>query len=727
MKEIKQTLQHLFEHHRVVFWYDSRKELRSRFDALDLPGIRKLELQNNQFGVKYRLLRREPDQKFLLYHEGPPPEPLEDWLLDVRLAHCQFRTDRRSLILSRLGLGPRYGDIVSRHGEFFRLPQRINLLKKRLVADDSLDSIRLKMLAVLAASENRLERILENLLQEAARENGDFFKGIRDCNLWDFLWQQVRDRLGYRTEHPGIEDFALQLFQSVYRRGMGLAARLNEDVLHFMTAWKDNRRHARSFETLSNRCQDALGIQKDLEERDYRNLTELDCFSLIDRKIVGGLANDIARRTISNNDALDLLRRRRNGHWYEKKFMNLYMAMEHAVRYYHLRDHMLPAMESRAEGFRRYAESWFRVDQHYRKYTVYMTRSGQPELLKALTQQMKDDYSAGFLQTLNDTWMRLPDPPEKVESEGVVPQERFYRHWVHPYPAKKKRVVVLFSDGLRFETADELMRYLLTGKKIKASLEAMLRQAPGHSLSGTVEPPANGTSTLQAEELLNMTKDQRKTRFMGHPVAFVHHKGFDWAAFGQKSDAQRFKAVEEYLAELRSIVKILMGIGPRNILVTAGHALPADKHHASGGSTLQDAVLPVLHVNRVDHKTVVQVDVEIFKGSSDIITTGQLGVTFYQCQPVEPNRPPRRLRAGLYADNEILISDRHLLDFDFTSAVKREREITRPFRLTREAENFNGRDVFLRLEERIDKTDTFRVYKTMRYRMRRSFTGDFDF
>ena len=35
-------------------------ELRADFEAMDLPGIEKVEIANNEFGLKYRLLRDEP-------------------------------------------------------------------------------------------------------------------------------------------------------------------------------------------------------------------------------------------------------------------------------------------------------------------------------------------------------------------------------------------------------------------------------------------------------------------------------------------------------------------------------------------------------------------------------------------------------------------------------------------------------------------------------------------
>ena|GEM_PF-3175469 len=52
-------------------------ELRNDYEKLELPRVEKIELKSNEFGVKYRILREAPEQKFLLYREGPPPTDLE--------------------------------------------------------------------------------------------------------------------------------------------------------------------------------------------------------------------------------------------------------------------------------------------------------------------------------------------------------------------------------------------------------------------------------------------------------------------------------------------------------------------------------------------------------------------------------------------------------------------------------------------------------------------------
>ena len=48
------------------------------------------------------------------------------------------------------------------------------------------------------------------------------------------------------------------------------------------------------------------------------------------------------------------------------------------------------------------------------------------------------------------------------------------------------------------------------------------------------------------------------------------------------------------------------------------------------------------------------------------------------------------------------------------------------FVLTHKADEANNQEVILKLEERHAKTSHFKEYKSLPYRMRRSFTSDFD-
>ena len=122
---IIQALTSLFDKQRIVFWYDTRREFRGAFETLTLPEVEKIELANNEFGVKYRVLREQAQQKFLLYREGPEPAHLHNWLLDVQLASGRiFQTDRVALWLAELGLGPNDYTLVETHQVFFESAKR---------------------------------------------------------------------------------------------------------------------------------------------------------------------------------------------------------------------------------------------------------------------------------------------------------------------------------------------------------------------------------------------------------------------------------------------------------------------------------------------------------------------------------------------------------------------------------------------------------------------------
>ncbi len=146
-----------------------------------------------------------------------------------------------------------------------------------------------------------------------------------------------------------------------------------------------------------------------------------------------------------------------------------------------------------------------------------------------------------------------------------------------------------------------------------------------------------------------------------------------------------------------------------------------------GGASLQEVVIPVLRVNKKRQSDVTAVEVDILRGASSVISSGQLAVILYQSSPVTDKIQPRVLRAGIYTEGGELISDSHVLTFDLTSANPRERELLVRFVLTRKADEANGREVILRLDERHAGTSHYKEYKALRYSMRRSFTSDFDF
>ena len=142
---------------------------------------------------------------------------------------------------------------------------------------------------------------------------------------------------------------------------------------------------------------------------------------------------------------------------------------------------------------------------------------------------------------------------------------------------------------------------------------------------------------------------------------------------------------------------------------------------------MQEVIIPVISINKKRQSDIAFVEVDILRGGTNVITSGQLSVTLYQTEPVTDKIRPRRLKAGIYTEDGTLISDKHDLILDLTSENPRERELKLRFVLTQEADAANNQEVLLKLEEPEDGSNQYRKYKELRYTVRRSFTSDFDF
>ncbi|MGP9669475.1 MULTISPECIES: hypothetical protein [unclassified Psychrobacter] len=146
-----------------------------------------------------------------------------------------------------------------------------------------------------------------------------------------------------------------------------------------------------------------------------------------------------------------------------------------------------------------------------------------------------------------------------------------------------------------------------------------------------------------------------------------------------------------------------------------------------GGAALQEIVIPLLKVNKKRQSDISAVEVEVLRGSNSIITSSELSIGLYQNTPVTDKVRPRILRLGLYADSGELISDTHELTFDYSSENARNREQQVTLLLTREADDYNNREVLLKLEEKLKDTSHYTEYKSLSYMVRRSFDSNFDF
>ena len=613
--KITQALSNLFDKQRIVFWYDTRLEFRADFETLELPDVEKVELANNEFGVKYRLLREQPEQKFLIYREGTEPSHLHNWLLDVQLAsgNC-FRTDQVALWLAELELGPDCYPLLEAHVAFFESAKRREALSKLLEPGDSQNLLQRKMLAVCAGNEPRLDVILESLLGDLAAGKDVRIKLIESSGLNTYLWEQVKRAYGYSSEQPGLHDFVIELFKACFMLGIDPAykARLSAEALVFLKRWKDSRSHEQSFETLSEQCAAVLQIDDKLQTLDWRSLLELDYFELIDRKILSELVRAVVASTVTAVEVEQWVRQRRQSHWFER-FKDVYLALEHAAQFIQVLDITQLQMESLTDGVKKYASQWFRLDQRYRKFVYHLRESGQASLLGELAMQVENLYGNNYLGRLNDRWQQHVDAAQQWEAAPVVLQRNFFSRYVQPFVERRTKVCVLISDAFRYEVGEELQSLIRQEDRFEADLEPMLSMLPsytqlgmaallpnsslqladndsgdaivdGQSAQGSVNrgkilaTRVPASQVVRAKDLLAMNQADSRALLRDNEVVYVYHNLIDKTGDTRDTEERVFAAAEETLSELIRLVKKLTNANASNLLITADHGFIYQNH-----------------------------------------------------------------------------------------------------------------------------------------------------
>lgn len=606
---IAASLRQLFEDKRIVFWYDADRDMRAEFDAVELPGVTKLEIANNEFGLKYRILRQEPKGRFLLFKNGPEPEMTDNWLLDLQLASAVFKADQAAIWLAELGLPLQFENVVRGHIEFFRAKARVEALKRLMPtsSSDTQTQMRIRMLAVCAGAEGGLDTVIEALLGELAVGRDDALRLIERSGLTDFLWKQVGQAYGYKPDEPDFEDFAIALFQSAYARVLGEDGALNAEALLVFRRWKNNRHWAEAFEILSARYQDLLKIPADLQKRDFRTLVGVDHFEEIDRQIIREIVRAMAAQSVSAPEVLNWVRERRQSHWYPT-YADIYQAIAYATEFQQALSEANLGMTSPAEGVQRYVTSWYRLDQLYRKFIYHMQKSGQASLLADLYASVENRYTNSFVLALNDAWQDQIAGLGEWKIPGFASQANFYQEQAAEYRRKDQKVAVIISDALRFEVGEECLRRIRALDRFDAELKPMISSLPSYTQlgmaallphtalalaedgSGDVISDRENTKglaarekllaagrkgdsarALKSENVMNMRTEDGKTLFRDNHIVYVYHNRID--AIGDKLQTEDTlpEAAEDAIEDLTKLVRKLTSANFSNILITADH------------------------------------------------------------------------------------------------------------------------------------------------------------
>lgn len=560
------SLTSLFSTHPVVFWHDVDAEFSAVVNGMQLDGVRLVFLDEIP-ALRVKLdIEGALNQRWLIYSNKPEPEPIKDWLLDVRMRSKSFRADSTSILLEDLGLATQgLRQHLKERAKFLRAKDRVDRLKRLVLPGDGALDLDRKMLAVLTRADQpelfaMLQRLYGAMVVDGVADLSAQPKAWQDIaanDLTPAFWELVQVQLGYADANPSLRDLLLRILVTDFCRGLqGDAPRqlahfvlpdrsLAANASVFVGRWRSDIAQFSNYNALAQAVANELDLVSLLSGQSAEQLVECMTFEDVELRVVQDLKKRIVAGAGANMDVVrSLMARRRDGHWANpllasanertRALAACYDALTAAADFFSLKSTHAAGFSFADAGtaFASYRDELFRFDQLYR-YFHTAADAVEPTgwaVLHELRETIEGVYSGWFIPHLSTAWSKVLEGPQGLLTHWklpeVTPQQAFYESRVLPlFDSGVKRVFVLISDAFRFEVAQELVQHTNSKSRFKASLDGMLGVLPSYTALGMAALLPHQTLAYKESANLDVLAD-------GHSVATLEQRNEHLKNFG---------------------------------------------------------------------------------------------------------------------------------------------------------------------------------------------------
>lgn len=608
LSPLAKSLQARFAHssngdkRHIAFWYDPKGEFVDHVDELaKTVGAEVIHPDGDEFAIKYRLLKLEPNQNFIVYRQTKQAENTDNWLLDLELAYGIFSADKASTTAEALGLKDADARaVVGEYEKFFNAKDRVEKLKKRLDENDDRKTVLAKMVATLLKTDKHsLSELTRKLLVENAEGETGGLGDIRDYGLEEYFWSGITDIYGYNGQSKTIEAFVHWLHKAADSDFEGFNPSIEIDF----DRWRKDSVSSKAMVKLAERTEKDLQLTVDLNWSDIQVFLEKDAFKAYDKAIVLALAERIVEDSVTNAEVEHVIRMRQHTFWYSE-YQNYYLAIQAASDLLGKLSDISYPISGFDDGISKYVTKWSHIDRSYRHFVQALRQVSDPEILDELSRKVENFYTNKYVEPLATAWQVQVDAVDSWTSETITSMRNFYKHYVAPLVESQKRVAVIISDALRFEVADELASRLRSIDKVDTKIEPILGVLPSYTQMGMAAllPHAtlgfkgeksltvvdenqrtDGTAyrakilepyggyAVQAEDLKGMTLAEMRDIMRPHKFVYIYHNEIDKRGDSIATERQVFQAVTETIDALMTLIERLKKADIKTVFVTADH------------------------------------------------------------------------------------------------------------------------------------------------------------
>lgn len=607
---------------KIVFWYDEEAEYAEDINDINLADGCKLWIvkENNWFETKLQIEVRDKESNYLLYAPFKRPDDRENHLADIYYYSEHFYSDKLNQIMGEMSIPAECQEEVKKYKNFWSSGNlaKFKALNIQSFSDDTID---LGIMCVLAGVRVlSFEEITKSVLLGGFEDNASLRK-MEHYKIDKTFWRMIENVYGYKDTDPNLKSFfatIVMTYTDVLANGhipnmwKKFLSEKSNDCVVLVKNLMNNAETSEFYDEQAKLIASELKVKQLLMEIPLENVVYLDTFTEFDDNlidwIISKIEDDMLDEKIDGMNISDIaILRMKSAYHYSNRYNNWYQMLYHG--YLALKDISLyeykPTLKDVIED---YSEKTYIVDTHYRKFYYYLDKLGLHENSEKIRDLVENIYTNKYLNDLSYKWNQsLSD--DLYNTYTGKRENDFFTDFVTPFmkeDGRAGRVVVIISDGMRYECARELYDEINLDPKCDAKIDHMLSVLPSETTLGMasllpnkevevtdkleikVDGVSCGNSLADREKILQKTvkrsacykfdaimqakQSEIRDMFQDKDVVYIYHDQID--ARGEKlpTENEVFNACAEAIKEIHTLITRLTGyISNTRYLVTADH------------------------------------------------------------------------------------------------------------------------------------------------------------
>lgn len=606
---------------RIVFWYDDDASYADDIDALQLEdGCKVLKLTGrNNFAAKLLLEKQDTETSYLIYAPFARPEDKENSLVDIFYYSEHFYSDKLIQLMGDLNIPPECQDEVKKYKKFWT-SGNVSKFAGLGITEYTPETVDLGILCVLAGVKIcSIEQLIRKVVLAGVTDNS-LLKKIESQKIDRVFWQFCEKQYGYRDSNPTLQKFLVTMLVTYMDTEMSgnepkawknfISVKQNDAVI-FVKNLMNNDESKEFYDDFAEKAALELNVAGLVSQIPLEDVVSCDAFKEFDQNIIdwiiAKLEDSMFDEKISGMMIPEICEMRSKiGYHYSEVFREQYMMLTAA--YHIMKEVSLHRYQaSIGDAVNAYVDGTYMIDTYYRKFYYYLDKVGLTTSFEKIRDLVENMYTNKYLTDFAYKWNQsLTD--EEFQAYTGDRQQDFYSEYVRPFmrEAGGGRVVVIISDGMRYECARELLENLELDEKCDAKISHMLSVLPSETTLGMASllPNQNivvddaldihvddmhcGNSTAERQKILQavvpksacyefdkiMQAKQAEVRemFQDKELVYVYQNQIDSRGEGARSENEVFNACQEAIAEIQTLIRRLTGyVSNTRYLITADH------------------------------------------------------------------------------------------------------------------------------------------------------------